>query len=481
MSLNSPADQQKARTVVAYGDPDDHLRLTVLLANALRRFEPEAAALCRKANNNPWSQRFDALMVLLRTADLRASRAERPLVRVRDAGALPPPRFGGDTRWNDRDFVFERSRLRHALEGADSVVTQEREAPAPEGAPVVERFERALRPVARWVLAEGHLDELTLASYLGHGCERHVLDVAWDALLPSTRDTALRLSAMRAPQRLNGVLGPFPLLPRGADRAAAPTLRTLHRGAIDELLAAGFLTPAPEPPQRVEFPREIRVFLRGHATALAPEELREDHRQIALESKDESDEAKIERHHHAVLACDAKLAIETSTFYGGDLRAIGTEASLDGRYDEAAAVFREIVERFDPRDAYAWEYLGANLWWPHRRSLELMPVKVREDARHALERACIVDRRSDRNPLFHGRLLGFRGALGEDIRGEFERELRYFQGRLLQTPERISWFIKPVRGAFKDAGRLAAYSALCEPWRDDPALYDLLTNPRTTE
>ena len=469
-----PDDPSQTPTVTVYGEPDDHLRLTVLVANALARFEPEAAAVCRRAEKNPWSQRFDAFKQLLRIADLRAARAERPLVRVRDVDALPERQPGGAVRWNDRDFAFERSHLRDALEHEGSIVATDREDPSPDDAPVIERYARALRPIARWALAESLLDEHSLRSYLRLGSPEHVLDVAWDALRPSTQHAAVRLSALRADQRLNGVFGPIPLQGDGAARTMAPTLDSIPRSAVDELCEAGMLIVSPMSTQRVEFPRVVREFLRRHATALAPEELRADHQRIALATQAVSDAATIECHHHAVLASDTRLALETATFYGSDLRTIGTEASLGGRYDDAVKVFRAIVDDFDARDAYAWEYLGYNLWWPHRWNLSRMPEASRDEARRALERACVVDVRSEKNPLFRGRLLGFRGALGEDIADEFHRWLAVFGRRFHRAPERLSWFVKPVRGALLSAGRHDAWATLCERWRDDVVVYGVL-------
>lgn len=465
-----PSDPERTPTVTAFGDADDHLRLTVLLAGALQRFEPDAAAVCRQAEKNPWPQRLDALKGLLRAADTGAARVERPLVRVADVEALPWTAPGAE-RWDDGAFVFERSALRRACEALPSVVALDGVDAAEPDASVYDRFEPALRPIARHIVARRWVDEHSLEAYLRLGRPQHVLVVAWDWLRPATRDSATRLSALRPAQKLNGGFGPLALQDAIEHRVDEPTLASLDRGAIDELLDAGFLQRLPGRPNLLRFPPRVREFLRAHALVFSAESLRADHALIARLLPDEGDEAAIERHHHAVLAGDAKLALDTALFYGADLRAAAAAASLERRYDEAAEIFRVIVERFDPRDAYAWEYLGFNLWQRYRRSPQKMPHAVAVEARRALERACSVDARGASNPLFRGRLLGFRAVFKDDIGPEFTHWLRLFRAKSRRGPSAVSWFARQVRTALAAAGMERAYELLCEPWRGDDAVW----------
>ena len=97
--------------LVAYGDPDDHLRWTVLLAHALGKSVPgvqarEAVETCLKRDKVSWSQRLDAFSYLLeRTPSLER---DRPRALLVDLDALDPGPLPPEALWDDRDFRRQR-------------------------------------------------------------------------------------------------------------------------------------------------------------------------------------------------------------------------------------------------------------------------------------------------------------------------------------------------------------------------------------
>lgn len=465
-------DPERTPTFTAFGDADDHLRLTVLIAGVLKHFEPDAAAVCRQAEKNPWSQRLAALQRLLRAADTGAAPLERPLVRVRDAEALPSS-LSAAARWDDDALIFERSTFRIALESHPSVVALEGADATAPGASVYDQYEPALRPIARHIVARGWVDAHSLEAYQRLRRPQHVLVVAWDWLRPATRDTATRLSALRPAQQLNGGFGALALRDAVEHRIDEPTLATLDRGAIDELLDAGFLQRLPERPKFVRFPPRVREFLRAHASVFPAESLRADHMFLALVLPAKGDESEIERHHHAVRAEDEALALSTARFYGADLRALATSASHERRYADAVRIFRTMLEEFDPQDTYAWEYLGYNLWWPYQKTPSRMPQAVRDEARDAFERACTVDAWGRNNPFFRGSLLAFRAALGEDILADFDRWMQHFMERFRDSPVQALSFVDPIRGSLWAAGSEHTNVELSERWSRLGWLYEM--------
>lgn len=477
--MEKHGDGEVPKVVRAYGEPDDHLRLTVLIADALEPFEPDAAVVCKTAEKNPWTARVDALRGLLRATELKRSATTAALC-VRDAHALPDDEPRGGARWDDRSFARERAQLLTVLQRAedDGLVTLQGSGARPDADDLAERFDDDLRPLARWLKTEGHVDESSLREYLRLGRPQHVLTVMWDVIEGDAREAALRLSAFRAPQRLNGVFGPLPLRATAVDSTG---LGSVSRPAVDQLLAMGLLRPTPGTSRDVEFPRLVREFLRAFATAYAPEELQRDHKTIATALQGEATETVIERHHHAVLARDVDLARSTARYYGADLRVIARDASLRRDFPTAVQLYEEIVSRFDPKDAYAWEYLGYNLWQPYRRAPQQMSAMLRERVRTALLNACSDDSVNTQNPLFLGRLLGFRACVGEDISTDFASAVSSFRSDLPRAASdqqtRLSWLATQVHSALDRAGRAQEYERLCRPWTDEEQVYRILTQP----
>jgi len=449
--------------------------MTVLIAEALAPHQPEAAAVCQRAQTNPWPARFEALSELLQTVALR-----RPGVvcRVRDLGALPelPPNRGPD-RWDDRSFAREHAQLRARLErAADSGVLSVDRAPPPAGA-LVDRVEPSLRPLARWLQAQGRVDDAALEACAEEGDPTYLLSTMWDVIGRDARVAALRLSALRPPQRLNGVFGPIALRPQ---EGRVEDLSTVTRAAVDRLLDMGVLH-RDVTGEAVYFPRPVRAFLRVFATEYSPSELQGDHRTIAGALLGDSADAVVERHYHAVQGHDLEGARESARYYGADLRTLAREISLEGDHEGAAKIYEEIVTTYDPKDAYAWEYLGYNLWQPYRRAPGAMPAALRARIEDALTRACTVDAFNRRNPLFLGRLLGFRGMWGDDIGAAFAEQVGHFS-RTLRHATRddqtdLSWFAKQVRTAFGSNRAQARYRALCAPWEGQARVHQILTTP----
>lgn len=472
--MSENVDGTVVPTVAAYGEPDDHLRMTVLIAEALAPHQPEAAAVCLRAQKNPWSSRFQALSELLQTVELR-----RPGVvcRVRDLGALPeaPPRRG-QGRWDDRSFAREHAQLRARLERAAEAGVLAFESANVKGGDVVDSVEPGLRPLARWLRAKGRIDDALVVECVEGGDQGYFLSAMWDAIGRDARVAALRLSALRPPQRLNGVLGPITL---HGDGGRVEGLSTVTRTAVDRLLEMGVLHR--DSSGAVFFPRPVRAFLRTFATQYSPQDLQQDHRTLARQIQGDDAGALVERHYHAVQGHDLDDARATARYYGADLRALARDLSLGGDHAGAAKIYEEIVTTYDPRDAYAWEYLGYNLWQPHRRAPTSMPEALQRRIDDALTRACTVDTFNQRNPLFLGRLLGFRGMFGADIAAAFGDCVTRFARTLTIATHadqaELSWFAKQVRTAFASNGAEARYRTLCATWEDRPAIHRVLTEP----
>ena len=230
--------------LVAHGDPDDHLRLAVLLAQAMGRGDGQrlrdAVEVCMSPRS-AWRQRLDALSYL-------AERAPRPEgaglhgVLV-DIDALDPGPLQGEVLWDDRDFCRQRGELLGVLVGAigaggwlvvrsnPSSETLERLDGTELGTLESERIEVAAeeeplrdalealspecRPVLLWIVRSGVLrardmERLVAAADPGE-IEANVLGVAYDAIPGHARQAGYQIAALRGFQPYNGRLGSFVL------------------------------------------------------------------------------------------------------------------------------------------------------------------------------------------------------------------------------------------------------------------------------
>jgi hypothetical protein len=111
----------------------------------------------------------------------------------------------------------------------------------------------------------------------------------------------------------------------------------------------------------------------------------------------------------------------------------------------AAELFQEVVDRFDATDAYAWEYLGYNLARANDASQNERILK-------AYERAYNLWRK---NPLYHGRLLGFRGKLGMYVAPEVMRGLDRYVSEYRDESDAVSYFAETALTGLRRGGQQA--------------------------
>lgn len=432
--------QPSAVVLEAFGDPDDHLRLSTLIADAVSKSEVVTRALDSKMASfiRGRARRLtDTLVGPLSWRERRNNFAE--VVHLIPSGTLvlrDPDAFAETytferfADWDDAMLCRERSDFFDTLKDpiARGAISVERTAPDPRfssrlpGAAVsprdghhdpAEPYASAVGPDARgalgWLLRQKYLQEDAVDELIEEGVgpelDRHITLVAYDHLSPATRAAAYRLAVLRGEQALNGAIGPFAV-------QAKPTEVAVAKVQVESLLSCGFLRRTTE--SRVRMPRIVRDVILARADAEDPDSVAEDHKYAfkGLEPFDDPTRiaCTIERHHHAVHGLLVEQAIATATFYATDLRELAIRLSQKEQWLHAAEVYRQIVKH-DPDDAYAWEYLGYNL-------VRNESKKNTDEILRAYERAYKLD---PTNPLYHGRLLGFRGRIGQDIKAEFER------------------------------------------------------------
>jgi len=249
------------------------------------------------------------------------------------------------------------------------------------------------------------------------------------------------------------MLGPFRLVehaPSGeAELAADAALRldarilSMEARAVRILEECGFLQPGPAPNghKALRMPRAVRARLLPLAKLDDPDLLEWQHQAWGAKPfEDLSLDEQLETHFHAVQGGKLADALRTGRYYATDLRALAFRRSREERYLEAAELYRKIVEEFDPKDAHAWEYFGFNL------ALASGPEPLSEDRaaeiRDAYAKAVEYDRQ---NPLYHGRLLGFRARLGEDVRAEVQREMKRYLIKYGDQSKAVRYFVDSVR------------------------------------
>lgn len=444
-------------TWVASGDADDHYRLCVLIALRARELAVDAGEsidACLDPRSR-WSQRLDAVRdILAGSAWLRAER----VACLYDLDALDPGREVVEALWHDRHFLRQRRELFETLL-ADAnrggwVLVRPRPTPEvstrldpdldqdgngagglgePRDDALAELVSPDTRPILQWVranvLPQRELELLFDATGPGE-FETDLLNIVYEKLAHTTREAAKRLSCLRQPQFVNGALGPFAL--DGTTRRYA-----LRAEDVGRLRETGLLQPFS--PATVLLPRGARATLRVRAELSLGDEWQELHRWVGGELElQESVEAKLESHHHAVRGGSLERALATAWYYGADLRELAYGWSRDGRFREAAEVYRQLVQQFDDEDAYAWEYLAYNL---ARDLQDREPREAEaEEILGAYDRAFKLDRN---NPLYHGRLLGFLARLGRDVEIQFHRGMERYATNYAGTSA-MSFFAKPV-------------------------------------
>jgi hypothetical protein len=425
-------DSPAAVVVHVHGEDDDALRIVAELAAAL--VSPAATTSKCLVPSSSWEERQREAAQLLsreRTA------AGRTLVVV-DPDDLPneTSSLDDEARWDDRAFVKARHAVRqmlvqHAAQGGNVVfvrsrptleVTAELEAlgigsdeddedPLADLMPFV-------RPLARWLLMTGVLDDAALKHWIRTTDEPDLSDLvvhaAWESITSVARAALDRLAVLRGPQALNGVAGPFAI-----DDSDAPL--SVSRRAVDELIASGWLQTPPTGSGR-ELPNALRRFLMPRLRLTGdPEPLHAAIVQKALPHQATMTVPQAtEVHHHAVDSGSTDLALRTATFFVNDLRRLAYRLSTaEERYADAAKIYRTIVEN-DPKDAYAHQYLAYNL---HKANGGAKLAASDEVLRH-YECAKSLE---PTNPLFVGRWLACRAGRGENVTTELKRQIRRFR------------------------------------------------------
>jgi len=345
-----------------------------------------------------------------------------------------------------------------AAEDDDLPLALSRLVPAADAA----RLQRAirglaptLRPLSIGLLRLGAAAPRGLARLL-EACDASraavvVLEAAYDALPVRARMAARRLAVLRGAQPLNGSAGPFHLV------SGEPEQEQLRRESLRELVDYGWLHKTGD---TFSMSTVVRLFLSQRATLAEPGQIAEDHRWLAGRRRFETLglRDKLEVHHHAIAGGDPERAKATAVCYGTDLRMLAIRASLAGRYREAAELYQTIVTYYDSEDAYAWEYLGYNLARAQRG--RTMAAERLEEIEQALGRACEL---APLNPLYRGRLVGFRATRGEPIKPEVDRWMARFQAG--GEDAAVGYFAEPVLSGLLRNGSRQELQQVVRDWR----------------
>jgi hypothetical protein len=439
-----------------FGDRDDPQRLAVLLAEHFGAAFPDSVEIGRRARSclDPQSSWRDRRLHLGDIFALAAEQHSGHFAALADIDALAPR---GAEEWDADPSIAMRRDLYHLvleaierggwlvfrtspsrLVSADLARLDVEETYAPDRAVVpypeeANPYAPEVRPIAAWLTQRGLLRPRDLSRIVANveDFDEHLVDLANEALPPSARDAGKLLSAVRPPQHLNGALGPF------AFAAGRPTATSIPRADVEALRTGGFLQPGADP-STLRMPRLVRDLLRRFAQlAMAGETGRLHERLAALPIESERMAEKVEIHHHAVVARDVERAKATALFYGTELRDLGTQISREAhqerdraKFVRAAEVFQYVLDTFDRTDAYAWEYLGYNLARSREAAQQHRVLQAYENA-HRLW---------PDNPLYHGRLLGFRGQLGQDIVADFATWLDRYVNKFGGAGDAVSFF-----------------------------------------
>lgn len=451
------------------GDADDHLRLTVLIARALGSDRTRAAVEAACSPRSSWIERRDALVSILR--DVAAPNNSGYVGVLVDPDALPAGHPAGASTWDDASFARERSELLDVLlenverggwvvarPSASSWVSARLDhlGPLDEPGGFEARELAELPPIAARLvdrlLKRGELNELAVSRWIAQDEPLHaVVEKAIEQTSSAVRATLARLCVERRPLDINGSCGPL----SWGSMHDAPDV--VERSAVAELTDRGLVLPMDA--NRVWIPRVIReVSGAGGAggTMIATHQALSRPPSRPPSRLGDAAADVIERHWHATAAGDLAVAVETARYYVNDLRELAKARSGQGRYADAAHVFRQVVDQ-DPSDSYAWEYLGFNLVRAHQQSLD--PSLVDE-----IERAYLrAHELAASNPLFHGRLIAFqiehRGAAGDRIDGL----CAYY--KTTHGVEAVEWFGWQAVMGLRRARRTREADDLMARWR----------------
>lgn len=459
---------------VAYADRDDAQRLAVLIASHVCKVASDGSAAKQQATRcleprTTWKKRVSLLrdaLVLLPSSDYFAT--------LWDIDALVP--IGREHFDEDRSQT-QRAELLNALTPSIdrggwvlvrtnpqpsspdlAALDVDLEIPAEPGLSAeYEPFAPECRQIAHWLVRTEALRSSDLAEIVRtvKDFNIHVVRLAVELMPRNVRESlAIAATVLRSPQHVNGTFGPLAWSIEGKK----PTSETMPRNAFEAFADSGFLQPLGSD-RCWRFVRSVRSEAKVVAQLLAEDTVQLLERRIASEIKNSSSlEEKLEAHFHAVQLGDVELATRTASLYGSELRELAIHLSREEhRYMEAAQLFEYIVTHFDEADAYAWEYLGFNLALAENPALFPKVLKAYEQAhKHWPE-----------NPLYHGRLLGFRAQLGTNVDAEIVRAIGYYVQAFGGEREGVSHFAKTaimglVRGEQKDRARSVIKK--CRPW-----------------
>ncbi len=463
--LGSPTEH-----VFAFGHTDYAPRLVASLAARILKLVPDGSDAAKNAvrclsPRTPWRDRLRAL----ESALLDVTDRDEPVFTLWDADALASyerERFDVERASLLRRDLYDVVR-RSAQGGGWVLVRSARTAtttldeldlvrevgvvPDQQTRPeAVERFAPECQPMAAWLVQKGivQVRDLNLIKDTVADPDAHIAILVYQELPAAIRDAAKVLSVLRAPQQLNGSFGPIAFVSDGG----AVSANAVPSAARDALKGCGIIQPTGVPGEW-RMPRVVREQLYPLARMTLPELVEQRHRREAALGAVQlaSVDCSVEAHHHAVSAGDVELAKKTARYYGSELAEVARRLSKDAQqatgaerkalFLQAASVYRYIVEQFDGTDAYAWEYLGYNL------------ARAGESDQEVLDAYKKAHRALPRNPLYHGRWLGYRARRGEDVEAEIVDGItKYAQEDPVREP--VSYFTKAVFDGLRWAGRM---------------------------
>lgn len=445
--LVGTSPKANGETFVAYAERDDAQRLAVLIASHVSKVATEGseARLQAKRCLEPratWKQR----VALLREA-LDALPDLDHFATIWDVDALIP---SGREDFNDDRTQTQRAQLLKALapsidRGGWVLVRTNPKPSSPDLASLdvdleiddetalpaeYEPFAPECRGIAQWLVRIEALRPADLAEIVRtvKDFNTHIVRLAIDVLPRHIRESlALAASVLRAPQHVNGAFGPL----AWGDAGKQPTAQTIPKNAFTVLADGGFLQKV-DSEGHWRFVRSVRSEAKVVSRLVVEESVRSLERRLATEVGIASPlEAKLEAHFYAVRLGDVELATKTASAYGSELRELAIQLSREEhRHLEAAHLFEHIVTRFDETDAYAWEYLGFNL------ALVEDP-NAYPKVLHAYQQA---HKHWPENPLYHGRLLGFRAQIGDNVDSDIVRSIGHYVQAYGDEREGVSHF-----------------------------------------
>ncbi len=444
----------------AYGEQDEPERLVVLIADAFSQYDRDGLVEICLSKRSGWKERTAAFTDLL-----LAPRGHGLVVIDPDAWFSPSIRRDEpDRRLNDVLAPLEIAIAR----GGWTLVRTTRERGLPDGLRQLPtenvgemRTLDALAPssqtIAKALLERRFLHPDDIESICEQVAEPdlHVIRLAYDSLSFEERAVARRLSTWRGSSHVNGSCGSFLW-------GSLDDLSSVPRGPVQALWQIGLLqADRRDRPDDLVMPRRVRAYVARQAQFLAEEEVRQVHRRCAesLATIAITPELKIERYVHAVSSGDIELSLQTAEYSAAPLKVLARDLSEAKRWAEAVRIFEVVIEDFDADDAYAWEYLGYNLarWDDTDGRSGRNAARIRQAYTRAHELAPYMT-------LYHGRWLGYRAELGEDVEREAVASFARVSVEYGGDADKLSYLIRPVVAGLRRSGQEEAATRIEETW-----------------